>query len=492
MTISEEQAKSYESTLINDPVRWIEETFGQPLMPWQKEIVESVRDNRETHVPSCVNSGKTNIFGKIVLWWLARYAGNSKVITTATVWDQIEYQLWREVADAHARSVTPLGGKLLSTRYDLSPQWFAVGLSPEKSVNLQGYHSVNILVIVDEADGVDMMRWSALDGLMTTANAKWLCGGNPIDPTSEWKKRVDLARKKRSALVRHITAEEVLAVSDSGQYPFLLQRHWVEGMIARWGTSHPYVQAKILAQWPDQSTDVLVPLAWLERAKGREVKRGERVLFVDVAREGLNKTVRTLLAGGWVMWQRATAKEDTMQTAGRVFADANEYGVGLLGVDDTGVGGGVTDRLRQLGKTVNAFNFGASALDKEHFVNAGSEAYWRLREAFERAEIGISMEDAAAAEQLIAELNRPVWDTDEKARIKVNKYGLRHKTEATMTVEEKTLLSPDYGDSLAGAWAMGRLFRQESTAPVATELDLLLAKEIQDADPSNWAGKEYD
>lgn len=476
--ISEEQAQAYESTLFNDPVRWIEETFGQPLMPWQKEIVESVRDNRETHVPSCVNSGKTNIFGKIVLWWLARYAGESKVITTATVWDQIEFQLWREIADAHSRSVTPLGGAPLSTRYDLSPQWFAMGLSPEKGVNMQGYHSVNLLVIVDEADGVELARWAALDGLMTTGNAKWLCGGNPIDPTSEWKKRVDLARKKPHAKVRHITSDEVLALSDTGKYPFLLQRHWVESMIARWGTSHPYVQAKILAQWPDQSSDVLIPLSWLEAAKERKVARGERCLFIDVARDGANRTVRTMVEGGWVAWSRATSKENTMQTAQRAFVDSNEYAVINLGVDDAGVGGGVTDRLRQLGKTVFAFNAGASPMDKEHFVNAGSEAYWHLREAFEKAEIGISMADAQAAEELIAELNRPVWDTDAQARIKVNKYGLRHRTEANMTLEERALLSPDYADSLAGAWSMGRVYRGQSTDPTKTELDLMLDREL--------------
>ena len=444
-----------------DPVRWIQDTFGQPLFPWQRDIVLSVRDNRETHVPSCVNSGKTNVFAKIVFWWLAAHGPQAKVITTATVWDQVELQLWKEVAASYNRAKVNLGGRLLNTQFQIGPEWFAIGLSPEKSVNMQGYHSPNLLVIVDEADGVDMERFAALDSVMTSGNCKFLCGGNPINPGSEWKKRVDLARHKQGAKVRHITGDEVLKYSDTGRYPFLLQRGWVADLVDRWGTEHPYVQAKVFAQWPTQASDVLIPLAWAERAKGRKVPRGELVLSVDVARYGTNKTIRTLLRGGWLEESLATSKEDTMQTAGRTHLDIREKGPARIVVDDTGVGGGVTDRLRQLGHEVIAFTFGGRPNDDEHFVDAGSEAYWALRKAFETDTIGISMADPEVAEAIIAEVTRPIFLTDERLRIKVNKFGVRGKNENNLTSDERAQMSPDRADGLAMAWWAAREFRPD-------------------------------
>lgn len=468
--------EAYLRQIREDPVRWIQDTFGQPLFPWQRDIVKSVAKNRETHIPSCVNSGKTNVFAKIIFWWLIAYGPQAKVITTATVWDQVELQLWKEAQASYTRAKINLGGRLLTTQFQISPEWFAIGLSPEKSENMQGYHSPNLLVIVDEADGVDMQRFAALDSLMTSGNCKWLCGGNPINPISEWKKRVDLARGKPNAYVRHITGPEVLKYSDTGKYPFLLQRGWVDDMLIRWGEDHPYIQAKIMAQWPTQSSDVLIPLAWAERAKGRKVQRGEMVLSVDVARYGTNKTIRTFLRGGFLDKALASSKEDTMQTAGRVHLDILEKGPARVIVDDTGVGGGVVDRLRQLGHEVVAFTFGGKPNDQEHFVDAGSEAYWMLRKAFETDAIGISTEDPEAAEQIVAEVTRPIYVTDERLRIKVNKYGVRGKNENNLTDDERSQMSPDFADGLAMAWWGARVFRYEPEREkglVEKELDRL-------------------
>jgi hypothetical protein len=440
-----------------DPLRFVHDFFDEELLGKQGEILEALRDMDEVYVRSCHDSGKTYIAARAVLWWLMAHPDDSIVLTTAPTWAQVENLLWREIQQAYGRAKIDLGGRMLTTHLDLGPKWYAIGLSTDRPENLQGYHATNMLVIIDEADAVPTAIWNALDSVLTTANAKVLAIGNPLDPASEFKKRHDVGLTKPQAKCIRIAADDVLPLTDEGAYPFLLQRAWVEDKRQRWGETSSLYMGKVLAEWPDQGSDTLIPISWLIRAKGREVQRKERALGVDVARFGTNRTVRTLMAGGWMEWSKATAKEDTMQTAGRVHQDIEQYGPIATAIDDSGVGGGVTDRLKQLGRVVRAINNGERPDNAERFANKGSELWWQTREAFEKDMIGFSMDDADAVEELIADLNRPKYDTDSHARIRVDKYGLaRGKTENSLSDEELASRSPDRGDSFVLAFAAAK------------------------------------
>ena len=62
-------------------------------------------------------------------------------------------------------------------------------------------------------------------------------------------------------------------------------------------------------------------------------------------------------------------------------------------VDVPSVGGGVVDRLVELGLPVTPHNGGEAPFDKERFVNARAEDYWNLREIFETGNIDIDPDD---------------------------------------------------------------------------------------------------
>jgi len=435
-----------------DPVGFVRATFDETPVGKQAEILEALRDQREVYVRSCHDSGKSWTAARAVLWFLMAHPGDAIVLTTAPTWAQVEQILWREIGQAYARARVGLGGRLLTTRLDLGPKWFAIGLATDQPTNLQGFHASSILVVIDEADSVPGTIWTALDSVMTSANSKLLAIGNPLNPASEFKRRHDSAGPLATRI--KIAADDVLALTDDGQHPYLLQRAWVEDKKLRWGEDSALYVGKVLAEWPDQGSDTLIPIAWLERAKGRAVPRGLRALGVDVARFGSARSVRTLLEGNWFVFSRAAHGEDTMQTAGRVLADIDAYAPVATGVDDTGVGGAVTDRLRQLDHYVTPINFGGAALDQNRFVNRGSEIYWLTRQAFEMDLIGFSMTDPDAVDELIAELNRPTYDTDERGRIRVNKYGLGR--ERSLSDEERVARSPDRADSFAIAYAVVR------------------------------------
>lgn len=454
-----------------EPVRFVADFFGETALGKQREILESVRDNDATYVRSAHDVGKTYAAARIVLWFLMAHPGDAIVVTTATSWTQVEMLLWKEIAQAVAKSQVPLGGRLLTTKLELGPRWYAIGLATDQPVNLQGYHASNVLVVIDEADGVSPEVWTALDGVLTSGNAKLLAVGNPLDPTSEFKKRHDAAPAKARARCIRIGAEDVLPLTDTGKYPFLLQRSWVEEKRVLWGESSALYMGKVLAEWPDEGSNTLVPISWLQKAKGRSVQKGPRAIGVDVARFGSSRTVRTLVEGNWLAWTKATSKEDTMQTAGRVYVDIDQLAPLATVVDDTGVGGAVTDRLREMGKYVTAVNFGGRAMDERRFANRGSEIYWHARQAFESNLIGFDMSDPEAIDELVADLNQPKYDTDAQGRIRVDKYGVgRGHTERSLSDDERVARSPDRGDSYVLAYSA--VLPMLPNCPVVPETEL--------------------
>lgn len=465
-----------------DPGRFVRDFFGETLVGKQLEVLEALRDHRETYVRSAHDVGKTFLAARAIVWFLLSHPGDSIVISTAPVWAQVEGQIWREVALAYAKSRVNIGGRLLTTRLELGPKWYAIGLAtdPGTAVNLQGYHATHVLVVMDEADGIAPQIWTALDSVRTSAGAKLLAIGNPLDPTSEFKRRHDRALTQSDAKCIKIAADDVLPLTDGGRHPYLLQRAWVDDKRSRWGETSALYLAKVLAEWPDQGSDVLIPISWLERARGRSVRKGLRVYGVDVARFGSSRTVRTLLAGNWLEWTRATEREDTMQTAGRVYVDVEQYAPVAVGIDDTGVGGAVTDRLRQLyvgtTRSVTAVNFGARAWDDSRFANRASEIYWLTRSAFEENLVGFDMTDPESIDELVVELNRPKYDTDDKGRIRVDKYGL---TRGHTEDEERVARSPDRADSFVIAYSLGgKELRPQPQRP-KTEMELLMAEVLE-------------
>lgn len=446
----------------SDPWWFIESFFAErPVFDKQREILESIRDYPETLVPSCHDSGKTWVAARALLWFLFSHPNDSIVISTAPTFQQVAELLWREVASAKSREKFPLGGRLLQTKFELGPKWYATGITSDDPVNYQGFHAANIAVILDEADGIKKEVWDALEGVLTSGNAKLLAIGNPLDPTSEFAKRVRNARSPKSKVIR-IAADDVLPHTDGGQHPFLLQRAWVEDKKERWGETSSLYLGRVLAQWPDQNIDTLIPIPWLLRAKGRSVERGILTYGVDVARFGANRTVRTLIAGNQFLWSKATEREDTMQTATRVIGDLQHFEPAMTQIDETGIGGAVLDRVRQvLGQryTVVGANNGGKAQDDVKFSNRGSEMWWGVREAFEQDRIGLSMDDPEAVDELINDLNRPTYSYNRAQKLLVDKFGLpRGTSEYGLTTEQRAAASPDRGDSFVLAFTAAKPF----------------------------------
>src|SRR5262249_13585714 len=92
------------------------------------------------------------------------------------------------------------------------------------------------------------------------------------------------------------------------------------------------------------SLELTEPCLTRERVDGQ----GVRVVGVDPARFGSDRTALVLRHGRVVEQVAVYAKLDTMQTVGRVVEQAHRWHGAVLAVDAVGLGAGIYDRLREL------------------------------------------------------------------------------------------------------------------------------------------------
>lgn len=104
-------------------------------------------------------------------------------------------------------------------------------------------------------------------------------------------------------------------------------------------------------------------------------RKGEKILGVDIARGG-NWNFYTIRQGVHAWRRHKDKSKDLMATAHTIkdIAKQEKIPPENVFIDDTGVGGGVTDRLAELDFEVNGCHEGGSAENKQRFFNAKAEA----------------------------------------------------------------------------------------------------------------------
>lgn len=376
-----------------DPAGWIARWLDADLWETQVAIAESVRDHRRTAVKSCHASGKSYLSARIVLWFLHAYP-DSIAVTTAPTYNQVRNILWRSVNQAVAGAKLPLLGRALVDRYEIGPEWYALGFKAEDTASdrFQGFHSAHALVVIDEAAGVAAPVFEALDAVMTSADARMLLIGNPTSPEGVF---YDAFHKDRH-LYRTIT----ISAEDTPNFregrtvrPYLITQEWVNDVIAKHGEDSPYVQSRVYARFPTLSDKSLIPLAWVEAAHERrfdesEVRPAPVEAGLDVARYGGDENALCIRRGPQVVAEYAWSGLDTMETAGKVRHLLASYpDLAALRVDVIGVGSGVADRLRETGYPVIDVNVSNQSRAPGDFASLRHELWWGLRERFREGTI---------------------------------------------------------------------------------------------------------
>src|SRR5438132_9604540 len=236
-----------------DPVGFAEQVLG--VTPWQRqrEALQALVEHPRVTIRSSHGVGKTWLASAALLWWLYSHQP-SLVLSTAPTARQVESLLWAEVNRLWRRAALSLPGRCLLTKLEAGIDQTALGLTTTEPERFAGWHSENILVIVDEASGVPDPLFEVIQGTLTTAHARLLLIGNPTRMDgyfAESHRRAGWHKLKISAFdtpnfrdegpgmrdeeVPGISASSLIPHPSSLPCPWLVTPQWVEDRKAEWG-----------------------------------------------------------------------------------------------------------------------------------------------------------------------------------------------------------------------------------------------------------------
>ena len=435
------------------PEEFATNILGVTLWTKQKEVMEALRNNRRVAVKSGNGLGKGFCSAVAVLWFLHTH-NPAIVLSTAPTFRQVRHVLWRQIRRLYRPASLALGGKMLDTRWELADDRYAMGLSADSADQFQGFHSDNMLIVVDEAEGVSDEIYEGIEAVMTSSEPRLLLIGNPTTVSGAFRRAFYQERKLYYPVT--ISALDSPNVTEPEHpWPGLTTAEWVTEREETWGTDNPIYRARVLGEFPDQGEDTLFNLAQIEQATQRVLSKStgsgshagagliegssnranaEVVLAVDVARFGSDRSVILRRRGDRVEEIRTFQKLDTMALTGWVIAAIKEFSPSRVVIDEIGVGAGVVDRLKEEGHPVRGVNVARRARDDNTFANLRGEGFWRLRDLFATGGISIPTDN-----QLIGELAALRYSYDSRGRILM---------ESKEAMRRRNLPSPDKADAL--------------------------------------------
>jgi len=385
-----------------DPVWFSEEILKTPLWEREREILLALKNHNEVAVRSCNAAGKSYTAARAVHWWLLGHP-DSIVLTTAPTGRQVREVLWREIKEAVMNKPIYPPNSILETKINLGNRWFALGLSTDHPDQFQGFHSPYLLVIVDEASGVEDYIFEAIDGLKPT---KILLIGNPLRNTGRFAN----AFKEHGTVKIKISAFDTPNLKASGfdsfdkfrdawtkegikffenknkvVIPGLITLNDVIKFASRYGIESDVFRVRVLGEFPKAEAESFYSIDEINQAMNREVEvlpPWEKKMGVDIARYGDDRTVFVIRQMEKVLRKEVFVHQDLMVITGYILKIAREEEIKPenIFIDAIGMGVGVVDRLKEQGWDVNGVNTSLPAEDKEHYANLRAELAGKVKE----------------------------------------------------------------------------------------------------------------
>ena len=182
----------------------------------------------------------------------------------------------------------------------------------------------------------------------------------------------------------------------------------------------------------NQSEKAIISIRQVNEAIERKPNyEGQTQIGADIARYGEDKTVFTKRKGLSLVDTREYKKQSIVETANKLMMFAGSREIPIK-VDDSGLGGGVTDILQSNGYNVIPVNNGEVAMDKDKYNNAISEMWFTFSENINK--ISLLQHD-----KMKQELTSRNWKIDSKGRRVV---------ESKDEYKKRGFSSPDYADSV--------------------------------------------
>lgn len=457
----------------DDPVAYVREVLRAGLTPQQQAILRSLLSPPyKTLVPSGHKVGKSFVAACAVNWWYDTFRP-ATILTTAYTARQVERILWREIRILRKHDQGAFIGPSAARMQD-GPEHFAEGFTARDSVGFQGHHAANMLIVFDEAEGVGPDFWEAVEPMLGGDRYAFLAIYNPTTSSSQAAQEEQAGGYNllRQSCLDHPNIAAELA-GKPPPFPRSIRLGRLREMLTKWSTivapgdrmpgdidlggviyrPGPVAQARLLGIRPSIAFNTVWSEYVFSLACAAIIPPGGCLqIGCDVARYGDDDTAIHVREGGNSLHHEAANGWSVVTTAERCKQLATHWGDSrginprsvIIAVDDSGVGGGVTDILAADGWTVVGLNNATAAPDPNEYPNLRSALWFDLATAAARGDISFAQLEAHILADLRREFTSPTYSLDIRGRRVV---------EAKDRTKQRLGRSPDNADAVMLAYA---------------------------------------
>lgn len=446
------------ASVSDDPLKFVKAAFpwdDGPLKDmrgpqrWQIDVLEDIKMAiRGKNIPVRIavasghGVGKSALAAWLILWSIATKP-DTKGVVTANTETQLKTKTWAELAKwLRISLIAPIfninSDSIFSSDKRYEKTW-RIDMVPWNASNTEAFAGLHnsgrrILLIFDEASAIPDKIWEVTEGALTDENSEiiWAAFGNPTRPDGMF--RECFGRFRHRWLHRQIDSR----TSD------ITNKTQLAKLIEDYGVDSDFAKVRILGEFPSQGKNTFVSLSVVEGAVKRKISDREtadepKIIGIDAARFGDDSSVIVKRCGRACLSIERFKKIDTMTLAGIAAQRIGEFAPDAVFVDATGVGGGVVDRLIQMGLPVIGVDFGSRPSDKSKYFNKRAEMWGRMAKWLK--ECGSIPDD----KDLISDLTAPSYGfSGDRGQIILEKKD---------DMKKRGLASPDAADALALTFA---------------------------------------
>ncbi len=385
-----------------------------------------------------IRTHNTFITACICLWFIATHP-QSVVLTTANSWLQVKEVLWKEIRRLHGDAIMPIGGTFKPKQPELVyARSKMIGFSPASPDAVNGHHEENILIVFDEAQGLqEFETWDAFSSMMSSGNAKQLAIGNPLYAYGPYYKKFKDPKWNSiqiSCLDHPNVTNRDLIIKGAVTHDFVeeLAQDPVRGK------GSLYWDTRIAGIFPKISADVYMPQNFVQRCinlhtrdNGAPAQNFKPLpgfwAGVDVAGKGDDKTVVAILEQGILTRYEALPRLSIKEQVLLLMTLTRSHGVPDQHVNYDPHGGVGAEFGRwclefeyaatPVGLSPDpigdwGFFFGFAHQAPFHFKNRRTELHWTLRKCFEECRLSLTEKMAERFAIEACELKFGHWNED--------------------------------------------------------------------------------
>jgi len=420
----------------DEPNQFVKDVLSVHPDEWQAEFLSHIAGGeRKISVRSGHGTGKSTAASWAMVWYLTtRFP--CKIVVTAPTSSQLFDALFAELK-SWIRNLPPYVGELFEVTSDrvvlkAAPSEAFISARTARAETpeaLAGVHSQNVLLVCDEASGIDEKVFEAASGSMSGHSATTVLLGNPTRSSGLFYDTHH--RVKADWKTMHVSCITSPRVSDE----------FVREMEVKYGAESNQFRVRVLGEFPLKEDNTVIPADTVQSAQKRDIESDPDTVPIwglDVARFGADSSVLAIRHGNAITELISWKGLSLMELTGRVVDKYNnliprQRPTEIL-VDSIGLGAGVVDRLQELDLPVRGINVGEASSMSGTYLNLRAELWFKLKDWLAAKDCKLPVDSA-----LFSELVSPRYQFTSSGKMKI---------ESKDEMRKRGLPSPDKADAI--------------------------------------------